>query len=189
MNPVRIHEGRGLSRQNYFCHTVQCFYEEKWTACKVLLTLYLTLTPIFSGRKAKINLHSTTNLTVVMPISCLLPCGDPGIFVRGVGGGGVHVNLAKKSSDVLFFFAFFLVLSLFYRSLMVNFNEKYNFSRFRRDPNFSRGGGGGGGTCSRWGGGVQLLIPYRNPYNFVIFQGVRTPCPSLLWIRTWLRYI
>ena len=26
------------------------------------------------------------------------------------------------------------------------------------------------------GGGVQLLIPYRNPYN-VIFQGVRTPVP------------
>ena len=37
-----------------------------------LLTLYLTLTPIFSGRKAKINLHMTPKLTVVMPISCLL---------------------------------------------------------------------------------------------------------------------
>ena len=37
-----------------------------------LLTLYLTLTPIFSGRKAKINLHTTPKLTVVMPISCLL---------------------------------------------------------------------------------------------------------------------
>ena len=33
MNPVRIHEGRGYSRQNYFCDTVQSFYEEKWTAC------------------------------------------------------------------------------------------------------------------------------------------------------------
>ena len=37
-----------------------------------LLTLYLTLTPIFSGRKAKINLHTTPKLTEVMPISCLL---------------------------------------------------------------------------------------------------------------------
>ena len=36
-----------------------------------LLTLYLTLTHIFSGGKAKINLH-TTPLTVVMPINCLL---------------------------------------------------------------------------------------------------------------------
>ena len=65
-----------------------------------LLTLYLALTPIFSGRKAKIDLHTTPKLTVVIPISCPLPCADPGIFVRGGGGGGVvHVNLTKKSSD------------------------------------------------------------------------------------------
>ena len=37
-----------------------------------LLTLYLTLTHIFSGGKAKINLHMTSKLTVVMPINCLL---------------------------------------------------------------------------------------------------------------------
>ena len=48
-----------------------------------LLTVYLTLTPIFSGRKAKIDLHMTPKLTVVMPISCLLrsihfPCDHPG---------------------------------------------------------------------------------------------------------------
>ena len=63
---------------------------------------------------------------------------------------------------------------------MVNFKEIYHFSRFQRGPTFSRGGGGGGGpTFSRGGGGptfsrgggptfsrgVQLLIPYRNPYN------------------------
>ena len=48
---------------------------------------------------------------------------------------------------------------------MVNLKENYHFSRLRRGsnifqggPTFSRGGGGGGG-------GVQLLIPYRNPYN------------------------
>ena len=38
-----------------------------------LLTLYLALTPIFSGRKAKVNIHTTPKLTVVIPISCLLP--------------------------------------------------------------------------------------------------------------------
>ena len=65
-------------------------------------TLYLALTPIFSGRKAKINFYTTPKLTVVIPISCLLPCGDPGIFVGGGGGGGagggggVRVNLTKK---------------------------------------------------------------------------------------------
>ena len=69
-----------------------------------LLTLYLTLTPIFSGRKAKINLHMTPKLTVVMPISFLLLCADPGIFVRGGGGGEVHVNLTKKGLTTLFFF-------------------------------------------------------------------------------------
>ena len=37
-----------------------------------LLAVYLTLTPIFSGRKAKIDLHMMPKLTVVMPISCLL---------------------------------------------------------------------------------------------------------------------
>ena len=57
-----------------------------------LLTLYLALTPIFSGRKAKINLHTTPKLTVAIPISCLLPCADPGIFV---GGGGASI-LQKK---------------------------------------------------------------------------------------------
>ena len=66
-----------------------------------LPTLYLALTPIFSGRKAKINLQTTPKLTVVIPISCLLPCSDQGIFVRG-GGGGVHVNLTKKALTALF---------------------------------------------------------------------------------------
>ena len=74
------------------------------------------------------------------------------------GGGGVHVNLTKKNSDsvvcLFLFFAFFLVLGLFYRSQMVNFKEKYHFSRFRRGSKFFPGGGGG-----------QLLTPYRNPNN------------------------
>ena len=46
---------------------------------------------------------------------------------------------------------------------MVNFKEYYHlggptFSRGGGVSTFSRGGGGGGG-------GVQLLIPYRSPYN------------------------
>ena len=56
---------------------------------------------------------------------------DPGIFVMG-GGGGVQVNLTKKSSDNLQRFFFFLVLSLFYRSQMVIFKGNYHFSRFQR---------------------------------------------------------
>ena len=45
---------------------------------------------------------------------------------------------------------------------MINFKEIYHFSRFQRGSNILQGGGGGP-TFSR---GVQLLIPYRNPYNF-----------------------
>ena len=67
-------------------------------------TLPCTYTYI-SGRKTKINLHTTPKLTVVIPISCLLPCADPGIFVRG---WGVHVNLTKKALTALFVFCFFL---------------------------------------------------------------------------------
>ena len=117
-----------------------------------LLTLYLALTPIFSGRKAKINLHTTPTLTVdlVIPISCLLPCADPGIFVRGEGGGGPRQS-DKKSSDSVVFFLFFLVLGLVYRSQMVNFKKKYHFQGSGGGPNFSRGvqlfPGGGGSNC------------------------------------------
>ena len=64
-----------------------------------LLTLYLTLTLIFSGSKAKINLHTTPKLTVVMPISCLLPCA---IRQGGGGGGGVPSQPDKKALTTLF---------------------------------------------------------------------------------------
>ena len=77
------------------------------------------------------------------------------------GGGGGPGQSDKKSSDFFFFF-FFIVLSLFNRSQMVNFEEIYHFSRFQRASNIFQGGGGP--TFTR-GGGVQLLIPYRNPYN------------------------
>ena len=65
----------------------------------------------------------------------LVSCTDPGIFIRGVPG-----QSDKKSSDDVFFF-FFLVLSLFYRSQMVNFKEIYHFSRFQRGSNIFQGGG------------------------------------------------
>ena len=79
-------------------------------------------------------------------------------------GGGVRVNLTKKSPDNVVF----LVLSLFYWSQMVNFEENYHFSRFQRGSNIFQGWGWGEGpTFSR----VQLLIPYRNPYNLWFSRG------------------
>ena len=52
----------------------------------------------------------------------------------------------------------FLVLSLFYRSQMVNFKEIYRFSRLQMGSNFFQG-------VQLFPGGVQLIIPYRNPFN------------------------
>ena len=73
-----------------------------------------------------------------------MTCADPGIFVRG--GGGVQ----GQSDNVFFFSFFFLVLSLFYRSQMVNFKEKSFFKLLEGVQHFPGGGvqlfpGGGGG--------------------------------------------
>ena len=73
-----------------------------------------------------------------------ITCADPGIFVRGGGGGGPGQS-DKKSSDNVFFFFFFFFFLFCPQLIMVNFKENYHFSRFQG------------------GGGVQLLIPYRNP--------------------------
>ena len=55
-------------------------------------------------------------------------------FREGAGGGGVSGQSDKKSSDI-----FFLVLSLFYSSQMVNFREIYHFQGSRGGSTFSRG--------------------------------------------------
>ena len=70
-------------------------------------------------------------------------------FHQGGGGGGGPGQSGKKSPDV---FCFFLVLSLFYRSQMVNFKEIYHFSRFQRGSNIFQSGsnffqGGGRSNC------------------------------------------
>ena len=99
----------------------------------------------------------------------------------GGGGGGPRQSdkkKQKKNSDsvVCLFFAFLLVLGLFNRSQMVNFKEKYHFSRLRRGSKFSGGGGGGGGKC---------LLPIETQIP-LIFQGGPDPLAPPLWIRTWL---
>ena len=103
------------------------------------------------------------------------PCADPGVFVRGGGG---QVRQAKKALTTFFFsFFFFLVLSLFYRSKMVNFKEIYHFSRFQRGPTFSRGGGGSN-FFQGGGGGSNSLFPIETHITSDFpGWGVRTPCP------------
>ena len=96
--------------------------------------------------------------------------------MHGRGGPG---QSDKKSSDNVFFF---LVLSLFYRSQMVNFKEFYHFLRFQRGSNIFQGGsnffqGGGGSNClfpiethitcdfpGGGGGGPDPLSPPLDPH-------------------------
>ena len=99
--------------------------------------------------------------------------------------GGSTSIWQKKLWQRCLFFAFFLVLGLVYRSQMVNFKEKYHFSRFRRGVQIFPGGSN---FFQGGGGGVRLLIPYRNPNNLWFSRGGSGP-PAPLWIRTWLRSI
>ena len=61
-------------------------------------------------------------------------CADPGIFVRGGPG--------QSDKKALTFFFFFLVLSSFYRSQVVNFKEIYHFFKVPEGVQHFPGGGG-----------------------------------------------
>ena len=90
------------------------------------------------------------------------------------GEGGSTSIWQKKTSDsvVWLFFAFFLVLGLFYRSQMVNFKEKYHFSSwFRRVSKFFQGGGGGWSNC---------LLPIETQITCDFPGGSGPPVPSPL---------
>ena len=120
-------------------------------------------------------------------VFCHFPiwCHGSGMHARiqefssgGVGVGGSRSVWYKKLWQCFFFFFFFLVLSLFYRSQMVNFREIYHFSRFQRGSNiFQRGSN------------FFLLVPYRNPYNLWFSRGGGPDPLSPLWIRTWVWYL
>ena len=75
--------------------------------------------------------------------------------IQEFSSGGPGQSDRKKSSGV-FVFCFFLVLSLFYRSRMVNFKISIIFQGSRGGPTFSRG------VQLFAGGGVQLLILYKS---------------------------
>ena len=74
-----------------------------------------------------------------IPCTPCFPCADPAF-----SSGGPGQSDRKRPDNV-----FFLVLRLFYRSQMVNFEENYHFSRFQRGSNIFQGGGGP--TFSRGG--------------------------------------
>ena len=64
----------------------------------------------------------------------------------------------------------FLVLSLFYRSQMVNFKEIYRFSMLQMGSNFSRG-------SNFFQGVSNCLFPIETHLICDFSEGVRTPCP------------
>ena len=98
-------------------------------------TLPLTLTPIFSGRKAKINLHTTPKLTEVIPICC---------YARIQEFSSIWQK--KLWQRCLFVCCFFLSPRL--RSQMVNSKKNIIFKVpegvqiFSGGSNFFQGGGG-----------------------------------------------
>ena len=77
------------------------------------------------------------------------------------GGSG---SIWQKKALTTFFF---LVLSLFYWSQMVNFKENYHFSRFQRGSNFFQVGGGGS----------NCLFPIETHIACDFPGGVLIPCP------------
>ena len=109
---------------------------------------------------------------------CIFTVGKHGTDARiqgfSSGGGGEGPGQSDKKALTWTF----LVLSLFYRSQMVNFKEIYRFSRLQMGSNFFQG-------VQLFPGGVQLLILYRNAFNLWFSRGGPDPLPPPLWIRTW----
>ena len=96
MNPVRIHEGRGHSRQNYFCDTVQCFYEEKWRrgvhvnlTRKALTALFVCffLSPRLSLQKSNCQFQINISFSRFRRGSKFFQGGGGSNFFREGGGG------------------------------------------------------------------------------------------------------
>ena len=85
--------------------------------------------------------------------------------------------------DNVFFFCFFFSSSAYFTEVKWSISKKsIIFSRCQRGSNIFQGGGGGGGV-QHFPGGVQLLTPYRNPYNLWFSKGGPDPL-SPPWIRT-----
>ena len=100
---------------------------------------------------------------------CILTVGKHGTderiqeFSSGEGEGPGQSD--KKALTTIF-----LVLSLFYRSQMVNFKETYRFSRLQMGSNFFQG-------VKLFRGASNCLFPIETHIICDFPEGVRTPCP------------
>ena len=91
-----------------------------------------------------------------------MACADPGIFV--LGGPG-QSDKKKGSQRFFFFFFFFFFFSLQLILQKSNGQFQRNLSFFKVPEEVQHFPRGGGSNFFQGGGGVQLLIPYRNTYN------------------------
>ena len=80
-------------------------------------------------------------------------------FARGGGGPG---QSDKKA--LMFFFCFFFSPQLILQKSNGQFKKNLSFFKVLEGVQHFPGGGGGV-QLFPGGGGVQLLIPFRNPYN------------------------
>ena len=80
-------------------------------------------------------------------------------------------------SDKKSCFFFFFFLAYFTEVKWLISKKTIIVQGSRGCPTFSRGGGGGGGGGPTFSRGVQLLIPYRNPYNCDFPGGSGPPVP------------
>ena len=82
-------------------------------------------------------------------------------FCQGGGGGGGPCQSDNKAlTTFFFFFFFFFIPQLILQQSNNQFQRNLSF-QVQRGSNILQGGP----NFSRGGGGVQLLIPYRVPYN------------------------
>ena len=81
----------------------------------------------------------------------------PRNFCQGWGPGQAD----KKSSDNVFFFFFFFSPQLILQKLNGQFQRNLSFFKVPEGVQHFPGGGG----VQHFPGWIQLLIPYRNPYN------------------------
>ena len=66
---------------------------------------------------------------------------------------------------LMFFFAFFFSPQLILQKSNGQFQRNLSFFKVPEGVQHFPGGGGGPTFSRGGGGGVQLLIPYRNPYD------------------------
>ena len=103
--------------------------------------------------------------------------------IQEFSSGGGPGQSDKKSSDKVFFF-FFLVLSLFFRSQMVNFKEIYHSFKVPEGVQHIPGG------VQLFPGGSNCLFPIETHItcDFPGGGGGQDPPCLPLWIRTWKQY-